>query len=265
MIAVPANAATIRRGPRRVCRKVTTVRFTIAVCRGRNSAQSLVSHILRCDACCWRYNPEWKDDHKREGAMVAKNEPSRQAENSRQALASRAAGLREVGKYDEALAAPARDDQSVPNRCNGIHRARPNCFARWAGTMRRLGHSKKQSLDSRGTWWRSMVAPKVLREMGKHDEALAAFEETITRFPRDMVAFNGSAEVLREMGKHNEALAAFEETITRFPRDVVAFNGRAEVLREMGKHDEALAAFRRNNHSIPWGRGGIQWSRRSAS
>jgi signal transduction histidine kinase len=85
---------------------------------------------------------------------------------------------------------------------------------------------------------------EALRDLGRHEEALAAFEEIIIRhFPISEVALNGRAGILRDLGRHEEALATFEEAIRRFPMSEVALNGRAEILRDLGRHEEALVAF----------------------
>jgi tetratricopeptide (TPR) repeat protein len=94
---------------------------------------------------------------------------------------------------------------------------------------------------------RSEVAPtaraETLRELGRHEEALAAFEAVMREFPRDEVARNARAKTLRELGRHEEALAAFEAVMREFPRNEVAPTARAETLRELGRYEEALAAF----------------------
>ena len=84
---------------------------------------------------------------------------------------------------------------------------------------------------------------ETLRDMGRHEEALRAYESAIERFPVDLVGYNGRAEVLREMGRHEEALRAYESASERFPGDAIAYSGRAEVLWEMGRLDEALKAY----------------------
>ena len=95
------------------------------------------------------------------------------------------------------------------------------------------------------------VRAETLRDLGRHDEALAAFEETMRRFPQDEVAPTARAEALRDLGRHDEALAAFEEATRRFPQNQVAPTARAETLRDLGRHDEALAAFEETMRRFP--------------
>ena len=84
---------------------------------------------------------------------------------------------------------------------------------------------------------------ETLRALGRADEALATLDQTIERFPDDVVARNARAETLRALGCADEALAALDQVIERFPDDVVARNARAETLRALGRADEALAAL----------------------
>ncbi|MDE0189740.1 MAG: tetratricopeptide repeat protein [Gammaproteobacteria bacterium] len=84
---------------------------------------------------------------------------------------------------------------------------------------------------------------ETLRALRRTDEALAALDDTIARFPENVVARNARAETLRALGRTDEALAALDDTIARFPQDVVARTARAETLRSLGRTDEALAAL----------------------
>ena len=83
----------------------------------------------------------------------------------------------------------------------------------------------------------------LLRSLGRLEEALASFDDTVERFPEDVVARNARAETLRELGRLEEALASFDDTVERCPGNVVARNARAETLRELGRLEEALASF----------------------
>ena len=95
------------------------------------------------------------------------------------------------------------------------------------------------------------VRAETLRDLGRYDEALAAFEETKRCFPHDEVAPTAYAETLRDLGRYDEALAAFEETKRRFPHDEVAPTAYAETLRDLGRYDEALAAFEETKRRFP--------------
>ena len=92
---------------------------------------------------------------------------------------------------------------------------------------------------------------ETLRAMGRTDDALDALDQTIERFPDNVVARNARAETLRAMGRTEEALDALDQTIERFPDDVVARTARAETLRAMGRMDEALDALDQTIERFP--------------
>jgi predicted Zn-dependent protease len=95
------------------------------------------------------------------------------------------------------------------------------------------------------------VRGELLRELGRTDEALEMFRETMERFPHAVVAPNAYAETLRELGRTDEALAVLRETMERFPHDEVAPTAYAGTLREVGRTDEALAVFRNTMERFP--------------
>jgi tetratricopeptide (TPR) repeat protein len=92
---------------------------------------------------------------------------------------------------------------------------------------------------------------ELLRDLGRSTEALAAFDETIRMFPRDVVPRAARAEVLRDLNQPQEALAALNQTINLFPHEVVPRAARAEVLRELGRPREALAALNETVRLFP--------------
>ena len=95
------------------------------------------------------------------------------------------------------------------------------------------------------------VRASLLSDEGRLDEALGALDQTIERFPDDVVAHTARAETLRAMGRLDEALDALDQTIERFPDNVVARTARAETLRAMGRLDEALDALDQTIERFP--------------
>jgi tetratricopeptide (TPR) repeat protein len=127
-----------------------------------------------------------------------------------------------------------------------------------AETLRDLGRYEEALAAFEDTMRRfpqNEVAPnaraETLRDLGRYEEALEAFEDTMRRFPQDKVAPNARAETLRDLGRYEEALEAFEDTMRRFPQDEVAPNARAETLRDLGRYEEALAAFEDTMRRFP--------------
>jgi tetratricopeptide (TPR) repeat protein len=95
---------------------------------------------------------------------------------------------------------------------------------------------------------------ETLRNMGRLEEALAAYTEAKERFPNDGVSFCGHAETLRSMGRLGEALAAYTEAKDLFPTSPVPFCGYAETLRELGRLDEALRNYQELSQRFTWSR-----------
>jgi Tfp pilus assembly protein PilF len=87
--------------------------------------------------------------------------------------------------------------------------------------------------------------------MGRYEEALGAYMETMKAYPRDVVPQNGYAETLRSMGRYEEALAAYMETMKAHPENLFARNGYAETLRSMGRYEEALTVYRETRRFRP--------------
>jgi len=100
---------------------------------------------------------------------------------------------------------------------------------------------------------------ETLRQMGNLEEALVTYEETIRDFKNDVVPRSGKAETLRQMGRLEEALIEYEATIRDFKNTIVPRNGKAETLREMGKLDEAKSMYDKNILDFP----GNQFARRA--
>ncbi|HEX8514443.1 MAG TPA: tetratricopeptide repeat protein [Allosphingosinicella sp.] len=95
------------------------------------------------------------------------------------------------------------------------------------------------------------VRAEMLRDLGRPEEALTVFRETMDRFPNNAVAPNAYAETLRELGRTEEALAMFRQTMDRFPDNVVAPTAYAETLRELGRPEDALAVLRQTMDRFP--------------
>lgn len=97
-----------------------------------------------------------------------------------------------------------------------------------------------------------------IKEMGRLQEALQAYDEIIGSFSPNYFALCGRAEVLKEMERFNDARIAYEETITRFPQASIALCGRASVL-ERGKSDRCPAGVRPGNAEIPARSCSMEW------
>src|SRR5262249_8716388 len=69
----------------------------------------------------------------------------------------------------------------------------------------------------------------------------------IGRFKMYFVGYNGRADVLRKQNRLDEAIAAYRETILRFPKQLAVRNGLASVLAAVGQYDEAVSLLPKNS------------------
>ncbi|HEY6874381.1 MAG TPA: tetratricopeptide repeat protein [Geobacteraceae bacterium] len=84
---------------------------------------------------------------------------------------------------------------------------------------------------------------RILREQGKYDEAIAAFEKLTVNFPDSPIAYNSYAEVLKDVCKLEEALSVYNISIEKFPEDTTGYSGKASTLKALGRLDEALNLY----------------------
>ena len=125
---------------------------------------------------------------------------------------ARAETLRDLGRYDEALAA-------------------------FEETMRRFPQDE--------------VAPnaraETLRDLGRYDEALAAFEETMRRFPQNEVAPTARAHLLASLGRVQEAEVLLTRAVARLQtrNDWIAAHILAMARLRAGDSQAALRELNR--------------------
>ena len=59
------------------------------------------------------------------------------------------------------------------------------------------------------------------------------------------MAATARADILCDLGRYDEALAAFEDALHHFPHNEAAATARAETLRNLGRYDEASSLLAR--------------------
>jgi len=84
---------------------------------------------------------------------------------------------------------------------------------------------------------------EVLKKEGDYTLARNIYEQTVERFPNDAVARNGLAEALKKQGDYTGARNIYEQTLERFPDNVVGRTGLANILIGLNEYDEALKLF----------------------
>jgi tetratricopeptide (TPR) repeat protein len=163
------------------------------------------------------------------------------SEDLANALQSRGASLRDLGRYQEALA----DFEEALALWRELAAANPAHQPNLARTLQNRGAS--------------------LRDLGRHQGALADFEEALALW-RELAAANPAHQPslantlqnrgasLRDLGRHQEALADDEEALVLW-RELAAANpahqpnlagtlqNRGTSVRDLGRYQEALADF----------------------
>jgi serine/threonine-protein kinase len=83
-----------------------------------------------------------------------------------------------------------------------------------------------------------------LRELGRFDAAIAAFEEAIRLKPDLAEAHSNLASVLSARGDYDQALLALRRSLEIDPKNPVALANLGDVLRSLGRPHEAIDACR---------------------
>jgi tetratricopeptide (TPR) repeat protein len=84
-----------------------------------------------------------------------------------------------------------------------------------------------------------------LFEIGRDEDALAAFDRAIELDPKDVRAWIGKGFALKSLGRYPDSLVAHDRVIELDPNFANVWVSKGDVLRDLGRHEEALAAFHR--------------------
>jgi tetratricopeptide (TPR) repeat protein len=79
--------------------------------------------------------------------------------------------------------------------------------------------------------------------MGRHEEAIAAYQRAIKLDPDFAYPHNGLGTVYADLDRHEEAIATFQRAIRLDPDDAFPHNGLGIVYRQLDRHKEAIDAY----------------------
>jgi tetratricopeptide (TPR) repeat protein len=85
----------------------------------------------------------------------------------------------------------------------------------------------------------------MLLELGRNEEALAAYERALQLDGSNVVAWTNRGTALLRLKRPLEALASYEEALTRQPNHVDAWSGKYFALRKLRRFRAAWSALRR--------------------
>ncbi len=83
----------------------------------------------------------------------------------------------------------------------------------------------------------------ILYKLGRHAEALTAYEQALHLDPNFIDAYVGKGNTLYSLGRYVEALVAFEQAIDLAPNTAAIYNNKGSVLYTLGRYVEALTAY----------------------
>jgi tetratricopeptide (TPR) repeat protein len=84
-----------------------------------------------------------------------------------------------------------------------------------------------------------------LAQLGKHEEALEAFDRAIQIDQELPQGWVGKANSLHVLGRHREAIVCCYRTLAREPKSIAAYNIRGLSQAALGEHKQAIQDFQR--------------------
>jgi len=117
--------------------------------------------------------------------------------------------------------------------------------------------------DSPAPAYGHLARGNALAALGRHDAALAAFEEAVRLDPRNPLGHSNCGNALLALGRPEEALASLDRALAIDPGHALANYNRGNVLFAAGRFAEALASFERTVRSNP--RFALAWYNRGSA
>jgi tetratricopeptide (TPR) repeat protein len=84
---------------------------------------------------------------------------------------------------------------------------------------------------------------KSLHALGKYEDALSDFDNSIVLNPKNAWGYHRKADVLSALKKYDEALNDFSVAISMLPDDPGAYTCRGRIYRNQNENEKALEAF----------------------
>lgn len=85
---------------------------------------------------------------------------------------------------------------------------------------------------------------RILARLGRLDDALAAFQQSLARRPELAEARLETAQILYRQQQHEDAIALYRQILERHPNNARVFRHLADPLAALDRRDEATAALR---------------------
>jgi len=82
-----------------------------------------------------------------------------------------------------------------------------------------------------------------LTNIGKYQEALMCFDESIKIYPKNSGVWYNKGAVLNQLNKHQEAVLYYDKVIELTPKDPRAWNNKGFSLENLGRYNEAIQCY----------------------
>ncbi len=171
---------------------------------------------------------------------------------NREALLGKADLLCRRSRHEEAIALCDIAVSAYPEEARAYHQIGKALEASKELGAAAVSYAKASELDPE---WLSPLLRRanVLDDLGRHEEALAAFDQAIALNPDSTDAHMGKGDTLRNLRRLDEALACYDRAISLAPEKPFQYGTRGSLRGEMGLVDEALEDFDRSLNIIAAG------------
>ncbi len=166
------------------------------------------------------------------------------------ALLTRAGGLAQAGRFDEASQACLQVLALSPEQPQALHFL-GICRVRMGAVGEGMGLLARADALSPGNVMHRVNHGLVLAELGRNDAAEAALRAALAIDASNAQAWNFLGMVLHRLGRHADSTAAFERALSLAPGDPMACNNHGLCLLEQGDPARALALFRQSIARAP--------------
>ena len=79
--------------------------------------------------------------------------------------------------------------------------------------------------------------------LGRHQEALKAYDKAIEIKPDDHKAWHNKGNAIRKLGRYEEALKVYDKAIEIKPDFHLAWSNKVDALRKLGRDEEAIKVY----------------------
>ena len=159
-----------------------------------------------------------------------------------EALNNKGYALRELGKYEEAVAAcdmalSIKSDyyEALINKGLALHDL---------GKYEEAIVVYDMALETKPNLYEALYNKgNTLYELGRYEEAIAIYDMALEVKPKSYEVLYNKAYVLHEIGRYREAVAVYTAALKANPDSHEAFYNKGNALYELGKYKQAIAAY----------------------